>query len=236
MQPSFTGLNYLTSYPFVSEYKYFRDDFSKRYTITGRGLEIGGATGHASGFLKLFYPEIEIVTSDVAPINVLLAEEIAEFVGFETDYFVMADAERAPFLPNTFDFIFSSAMLHHLGDLPRALQKGHSLLKPNGLWYAINELSIGAIPRLLWNSRWGEKGRHSRLTGVHENSYTLEEWRTYFERAGFRIIDMHFHRDPNHKLRDWSRSLYYAVISKMPLAIIKMGIPCEVCYVLEKIS
>jgi SAM-dependent methyltransferase len=233
---TFTGLNYLTSYPFTSEYRYFRDDFSRRYTVTGRGLEIGGATGHASGFLKLFYPHIEIVTSDVAPINILLAEEIAEFVGFETDYFVMADAERLPFLLNTFDFIFSSGMLHHLGDLQQALQKGYTVLKPHGLWYIINELSIGTIPRMLWNSRWCEKGRHARLTGVHENSYTLKEWRTYFERAGFSIRDMYFHRNPNHKLRDWLRSFYYAVVSRMPLTFIKMGVPCEVCYVLEKTS
>jgi len=227
--------NFLTSYWTTSNYRFFREHFSNRYDVCGRGLEIGGAKGQASGFLKLFYPDIEIITSDVAPYNIVMAEKFSQSIGFGIDYFVMADAERLPFLKNSFDFIFSSGMLHHLGDLERALKQGYSRLKPKGLWYIINELSIGTIPRLYWNSKWGEKGRQALRTGINENSYTLKEWTHYFEAAGFRIVETNFHRNPNHKLRDWSRAFYYAVISKLPVGLIRLGIPCEVGFVLEKL-
>jgi len=89
-------------------------------------------------------------------------------------------------------------MLHHLGNLERALQQGYSRLKPKGLWYIINELSIGTIPKLYWNSKWGEKDQQALRTGINENSYTLKEWTHYFEAAGFRIVETNFHRNPNH--------------------------------------
>jgi len=227
-------LNQITYYAFTSQYFYFRDDFSKQYALQGRGLEIGGAMGQLSGFVKLFYPETQMVTSDVAPFNITLGIDLADLLGFETNYFVMADAERLPFKPESFDFLCSSGMLHHLGNLPRALQKGYEVLKPGGRWYIINELAIGRMPRAIWNSHLGQKGRWADDTGIRENSYTLKEWRTFFESQGFGIVEQRFHRNPKHKLLSWPRSFYYALIARLPVWMIKMGIPSEVNFVLER--
>jgi ubiquinone/menaquinone biosynthesis C-methylase UbiE len=227
-------LNQITYYAFTSQYFYFRDDFSKRYQLEGRGLEIGGALGQMSGFIKLFYPATQMVTSDVAPFNLELGMELADLLGFETDYFVMADAERLPFKPETFDFICSSGMLHHLGNLPLALQKGRAVLRAGGRWYIINELGIGSLPRLIWNSQLGQKGRWADDTGIRENSYTLKEWQAFFRNQGFRIVEQRYHRNPKHKLLSWPRAFYYAVIARLPVWMIKLGIPSEVNFVLEK--
>lgn len=227
-------LNQITYYAFTSQYFYFRDDFSKRYRLEGRGLEIGGALGQMSGFIKLFYPATQMVTSDVAPFNLELGMELADLLGFETDYFVMADAERLPFKPETFDFICSSGMLHHLGNLPLALQKGRAVLRAGGRWYIINELGIGSLPRLIWNSQLGQKGRWADDTGIRENSYTLKEWQAFFSNQGFRIVEQRYHRNPKHKLLSWPRAFYYAVIAKLPVWMIELGIPSEVNFVLEK--
>ena len=175
-----------------------------------------------------------MVISDIAPINITSAEKLARFAGFGTDYFVLCDAEKLPFLPSSFDFLFSSAMLHHLGDLRRALRCGHTVLRPGGRWYVINELSIGTLPRLFWNSRWGAKGKWARQMKIHENSYTLPEWINFFENQNFTSEEMYFHRDPSHKLRDWTLSAYYALASRLPIPILKMGISCEVCFVLQR--
>jgi SAM-dependent methyltransferase len=227
-------LNQITYYAFTSQYFIFRDTFSKQYSLQGRGLEIGGAMGQLSGFVRLFYPNTQMVASDVAPFNLELGIELAELLGFETEYFVMADAERLPFQPESFDFICSSGMLHHLGNLPQALQHGRAALKPNGRWYSVNELAIGGLPRLIWNSRLGQKGRWADDTGIRENSYTLKEWQAFFKDQGFRIVDQRFHRNPKHKLLSWPRALYYALIARLPSGLIRMGIPCEVNFVLEK--
>jgi ubiquinone/menaquinone biosynthesis C-methylase UbiE len=231
---TFRMLNVTSYYAFTSQYFFFRDYFINRHQLHGRGLEIGGATGQCSGFIKLFYSDIEMITSDVAPVNMELAERLAERLQFETDYFVMADAENLPFAPGSFDFIFCSGMLHHLGNLRKALQAGYTLLKPEGRWYIVNELSIGTIPRAVWNSPWGSKGKWARKTGIRENSYTFKEWLRLFEEEEFKVVDIHFHTNPRHKLVSWSRAAYYALISKLPSMLLRAGIPCEVNFVLEK--
>jgi ubiquinone/menaquinone biosynthesis C-methylase UbiE len=223
-----------TGYPFASQFLFFRDDFVKRHKLEGRGLELGGATGHQSGFIKLFFPETEMVTSDVAPINMEIGEQLDSLLGFGIDYFVTCDAERLPFVPNSFDFVVSSALLHHLGDLKVGLERAYTVLKPGGRWYIVNELSIGALPRLFWNSRWASKGKAARALGIHENSYTLKEWRRFFLAQNFEIVEMYFHRNPGHKLLNWSNAAYYTALSKLPVGLLKAGLPCEVCFVLEK--
>jgi len=190
--------NRITYYGFPSNYLFMRDEFATRYQLHGRGLEIGGAAGHSGGFIRFFYPNTQIVTSDIAPFNIEVAEELARFLGFETEYFVMANAEQLPFQPNSFDFLFSSGMLHHIGDLPRALLQGWRTLKPGGRWYIINELAISGLPRRFWNSRYGLKGQQALQTGVRENSYSLAEWHQFFNQAGWRVLETHFVRDPKY--------------------------------------
>ena len=231
---TFQLLNILCYHTVTSQYFFFRDFFSRKHQLKGRGLEIGGGTGQASGFIKLFYPGTEMVTSDVAPVNMHLAQEMAVRLCLGTDYFVMADAERLPFAKHSFDFLFCSSMLHHLGNLDRALQQGRSVLRDGGTWYVINELSLGAALRLYWNSSLGTKGKLGRLWRVHENSYTFREWTSAFERNGLAVVDVHFPRNPKHKLLNWQRGLYYVVLSHLPVGLLRMGVPCEVNFVLRK--
>jgi SAM-dependent methyltransferase len=229
----FQLLNVLTYYAFPAQYIFFRECFVKRYHLGGRGLELGGATGESSGFIKLFYPETQMVTTDVAPVNVTLALQMADLLRFGTDYFVMADAERLPFRPSSFDFIFSSGMLHHLGNIERGLQQGYEVLKPGGHWYIVGEPSIAAPFRLFWNSRWGAGGRQSRATGVREKSYALQDWEVFFQRQRFRMVDLWFRRDPELAM-SWPYAMYYTIIGRLPVKLLKMGIPCSVGFVLEK--
>ncbi len=228
-------LNLLTSYWLSSQYLYFRDCFAKKHTLHGRGLEIGAGTGHESGFIKIFFPDTQMAASDVAPVNIELAEELAQHVGFSTDYFVACDAERLPFLPSTYDFVFSSGVLHHVGDVRSAIRQVHRVLRPGGLWYVVGEISMGRLLRLFWLSRFGEQGRVSREWGIRENNYTYKQWRTFFVEGGFAVKECSFHRDPAHKMLSLSRVLYYRLASRLPDFLFKVGLPSELCFVLEKV-
>jgi SAM-dependent methyltransferase len=226
--------NRITYYAFSSNYLFIRDEFTPRYALKGRGLELGGAAGHSSGFIRFFYPGTQMITSDVAPFNVRAAEALADLVDFNTDYFITANAEKLPFQPGSFDFIFSSGMLHHIGDLPRALLQGWRVLKPGGRWYIINELAIDGLPRWFWNSRFGLKGKQAIQTGVRENSYSLAEWNQFFDQAGLRVVETRFIRNPKYKMESWPRAAYYALLGHLPVGLIRLGLPCEVNFVLEK--
>lgn len=229
-------LNILTSYWITSQYFFFRDHFAKRYELRGRGLEIGAGAGAASAFIKLFFPKTQMVASDVAHVNIELAEELAASLGFDTDYFVACDAERLPFITDAFDFLFSSAVLHHLGDLPSAIRQAHRVLRAGGLWYAMSEISMGVLPRRLWLSRFGEQGKVTREWGIRETNYPYRQWRAFFEQGGFLMREVFFHRDPAHKLLSWSHALYYQMASRLPEFVFKAGMPSEVCFVLEKVQ
>ena len=236
-EPAQRRLDYLqtlSDYEWSAQFQFCVSDFATRFSLSGLGLELGGATCHLSGFIKTAYPSVEMIATDVAPVNIRRALELSNFLGFGTDLFALADASRLPFKPNTFDFIVSSGMLHHIGDLPRALKMGYDALKPGGRWYALNELSIGSIPRLYWNSRFGAKGKWARQAGIHEYSYTYKEWKKLFQDACFNLSDVIFHRNPQHKLKTWRLSAYYAFISKLPQCMLRMGIPSEINFVLEK--
>ncbi|MFH1377965.1 MAG: class I SAM-dependent methyltransferase [Planctomycetota bacterium] len=224
----------LSDYEWSAQFQFFISDFTSRYSLSGRGIELGGATCHLSGFIKTVYPSVEMIATDVAPINIRRARALSEFLGFDTDLFALADASHLPFKAGSFDFIVTSGMLHHIGDLPRALRMGYDALKPGGRWYALNELSIGSLPRIYWNSRFGAKGKWARQAGIHEYSYTYKEWLKLFREAGFDVVDILFHRNPRHKLKTWKLSAYYAFISKLPAFMLRLGVPCEINFVLEK--
>jgi hypothetical protein len=81
-------------------------------------------------------------------------------------------------------------------------------------------------PRAKWGGLWR----------VHENSYTFKEWTTYFKEEGLEVVDIHFPRNTKHKLLNWQRALHYAGLSRLPERLLRMGIPCEVNFVLQKID
>ncbi len=72
------------------------------------------------------------------------------------------------------------------------------------------------------------------MAGIRENSYTYNEWLRFLEAANFTIADVRFHTNPQHKLLTWSHAAYYAFVSRLPPVVLKLGIPCEVNFVLEK--
>lgn len=228
-------LNQIAYYDFYSQYSFFRDEFVQRSRLDGCGLELGGAAGQASGFIKLFYPDTRVVMTDIAPINMQFAVNLARHMEFTTDCFVSANVECLPFLDKSFDFVFSSGMLHHIGELSQALQQVHAVLKDGGFWYVLNEPAVGAWLRPLVDSAIGPAGRQARLANVRENSYTWQEWRKFFRDAGFDIVQHYWHRNPAHKLESWWRATYYAMISHLPQVMLEWGVPCEINFVLCKV-
>jgi ubiquinone/menaquinone biosynthesis C-methylase UbiE len=228
-------LNILTSYWVTSQYFFMRDHFAKRYRLRGRGLELGAGPGHASSFINLLYPETQMVTSDVAPVNMELAEDLARRLDLGADYFVVCDAAHLPFVAGAFDFIYSSAMLHHLVDIPSAVRQAGRVLRPGGVWYAVSEIAMGTVMRRMWLSRFGEQGRVSRTLGIRENNYTYRQWHAFFEQNGFQVLESTFHRDPAHHLLSWSRALYYTLAARLPEFLFRAGVPSELGFVLRKV-
>jgi ubiquinone/menaquinone biosynthesis C-methylase UbiE len=126
-----------------------------------RALEIGAGTGYFTINL-LRQGVIERATAtDISPGMLgrlaATAEELA--VDVET---VRADAERLPFADGSFDLVFGHAVLHHVPDLPAAMDEFRRVLAPGGTIAFMGEPSrhgdrlamtpkrVGAIVAPVW--------------------------------------------------------------------------------------
>jgi len=102
-------------------FKQFGDLLSQGTSVKRTVLIIGGRiTGNGMSILYL-YPDIEIISSDIA-------------FGPRTQ--LICDAHDIPFPDNFFDGVVIQAVLEHVIDPQRVVDEIYRVLKPNGIVYA----------------------------------------------------------------------------------------------------
>ena len=114
---------YFEFYPFLKKY------IDKAITNGGHVLEIGLGYGSVGNYIarnKLVYSGLDI--SD-APVNMMNTR--LEFDKIEGQS-IVGSALDIPFNKETFDSVVSIGCLHHTGNLQRAIDEVHRVLKPGG--------------------------------------------------------------------------------------------------------
>lgn len=96
-------------------------------------LEAGCGVGAQTLILAAKNPEAHIVSMDISPDSLALAERRAGAQGVTNVRFVQGDLYNPPFPENSFDRIFLCFVLEHLPDVPGALQRLRRLLRPDGV-------------------------------------------------------------------------------------------------------
>ena len=97
-------------------------------------LEMGCTVGNSLVAVSRAFPEAECTGIDVGASLLRYAHARAARLGVPL-HFVQANAERTDFPDNSFDFVYSSAMLHETSAkaLPRILAECHRVLRPGGV-------------------------------------------------------------------------------------------------------
>jgi SAM-dependent methyltransferase len=113
----------------------------------GQALEIGAGSGAMAAQLLTRYPALSLVISDYDAGMIKTAREGVSAFG-ERVAVLRADAVRLPFSDDRFDLVFSFAMLHHVGDWPRAVREAMRVLRPGGSFIGYDPLE-GPLTRLL---------------------------------------------------------------------------------------
>lgn len=93
---------------------------------------------------------------------------------------IAADMRLLPFQNNSFDIVLVNAALHHSSNLLKTLQEINRVLSPNGQLIILNEPSTG-----WFGGTERDQLSRDRQVGFSENRYTLQEWITNFNKAGF---------------------------------------------------
>lgn len=92
----------------------------------------------------------------------------------------LGDMNELPFRDGAFDLVLMSATTHHSPDLDRTIREVHRVLEPGGAAIIISDPLRG------WLKGLGKVGpRPARHTMIHENEYSIWEYRKLFAECGF---------------------------------------------------
>lgn len=152
----------------------------------GRVLEIGAGACWFSAELSKLPKVVEVVATDFSPkLLKELAPRVFTLLNARTSKITRmpADFHKLDFPANYFDFVVCSAVLHHAVNMVTVLKEARRVLRPGGQFIAIRE---PVWPLVKLKSR-SETQRKLIEAGVNEHLYNLEEYREFFERAGFKL-------------------------------------------------
>lgn len=204
----------------------FYEQVLPKLKLQGRVLEIGNGTGWLSSLIKLEFPKIYSVATDVSHSALLKGIQVNEFLHAKTDQFVTCKAEQLPFENNFFDYVIGSAVLHHT-NLEKALPEIFRVLKNGGSYIGVWELAIPRTLGVFWGSRFGLAGRTEKDKGVKEGNYGLGQWMKFFNNAGFKEVTFNLEKDPNYKHYHWFINLYYKAIEGLPESFVRRCLACN---------
>ena len=147
---------------------------------TDHALDVSTGGGHTALALA---PHVgRMVASDLTPRMLAAARAHLTAQGAANVDYVIADAERLPFLDETFDLVTVRIAPHHYPDAARAAREMARVLKRGGRLVFIDNIAPDdpALDHLL--NDW-----ERRRDPSHIRSHTLAEWRDYIVQAGLRL-------------------------------------------------
>jgi ubiquinone/menaquinone biosynthesis C-methylase UbiE len=148
----------------------------------GRILEIGAGGAWLSAELSKQPRVVEIVATDFsqrllqeqAPkVFALLKANVAKITRTPGDF------HQLDFPSNYFDFVVSSAVLHHADNIVQVLCEAKRVLKPGGRFVAIRE-QVWPLVKIKSRAKMIEK---LVATGVNERFHTLADYKEFFRQA-----------------------------------------------------
>ena len=151
-----------------------------------RGLDLGGGIGWAAR--RFAEAGAEMVLSDFNDQDVsgLRGARVYLDGGVLFDR-IHADAEALPFADGQFDFVFCSALLHHLVDPSRCLAGAARALRPGGALVAIKEAFCPFWMRRRRALHDCEQAAHYIDQGINEQVFGHGQYRRMFAAAGLRF-------------------------------------------------
>lgn len=148
----------------------------------GRILEIGAGGAWLSAELSKLPTVVEVIAVDAS--SQLLKErapKVFNLVHAHTAKITRmpGDFHKLDFPTNHFDFVVSSAVLHHAANIVQVLREAKRVLKPGGQFVAIRE-PVWPLVKIKSRSKMLAK---LVSTGINERFYTLSDYREFFKQA-----------------------------------------------------
>lgn len=143
-------------------------------------LDVSTGGGHTA--LTLAPHVARVVASDLTPRMLAVARAHITAQGATNVDYVIADAERLPFLDESFDLVTVRIAPHHYPDAGRAVREMARVVKRGGRVVIIDNI---APPNPTLDALLNDWER--RRDPSHLRSHTQAEWRDFITQAGLRL-------------------------------------------------
>lgn len=147
---------------------------------TDTALDVSTGGGHTA--LALAPHIARMVASDLTPRMLATARAHLTAQGAANVEYVIADAERLPFLDETFDLVTVRIAPHHYPDAGRAVREMARVLKRGGRIVLIDNIAPADLALDALLNDW-----ERRRDPSHLRSHTQAEWRDFVDAAGLRL-------------------------------------------------
>jgi ubiquinone/menaquinone biosynthesis C-methylase UbiE/catechol 2,3-dioxygenase-like lactoylglutathione lyase family enzyme len=147
---------------------------------TDRALDISTGGGHTALAIA---PHVQsVAVSDLTPRMLATARTFLASQGVTNATYVIADAERLPFLDASFDLVTVRIAPHHYADALRAAREMARVLTPGGRLLFIDNIAPEdpELDRIM--NDW-----ERRRDPSHVRAYTETEWRAMLAEAGLTV-------------------------------------------------
>lgn len=146
-------------------------------------LDVSTGGGHTA--LALARQAGRVVASDLTPRMLAAARRFIQGSGLTNVDYVVADAERLPFLDATFSIVTVRIAPHHYADVRAAVREMARVLTAGGRLVLVDNIAPEdpALDRHV--NDWDKRRDPS-----HVRAYTASEWRAFLAGAGLRITDL----------------------------------------------
>jgi ubiquinone/menaquinone biosynthesis C-methylase UbiE len=171
---------------------------------TDLALDVSTGGGHTA--LALAPHVARITASDITPRMLAAARAFLAEKGVKNADFVVADAERLPFLDATFDLVTVRIAPHHYADAVRAVAEMARVLVPGGRLVVNDNIAPDdpALDAVL--DDW-----ERRRDPSHVRAYTIAEWERFLAATGLTVARIETGRK-THPFEAWARR------TRMPVA------------------
>jgi ubiquinone/menaquinone biosynthesis C-methylase UbiE/catechol 2,3-dioxygenase-like lactoylglutathione lyase family enzyme len=163
---------------------------------TDRTLDVSTGGGHTA--LALAPRVARVTASDLTPRMLAAARAFLTEKGVTNAEFVVADAERLPFLDAAFELVTVRIAPHHYADATRAVAEMARVLVPGGRLAVIDNIAPDDPELDAVLNDW-----ERRRDPSHVRAYTVAEWQRFLAAAGLEVRQMETGRKA-HPFASWA--------------------------------
>jgi ubiquinone/menaquinone biosynthesis C-methylase UbiE/catechol 2,3-dioxygenase-like lactoylglutathione lyase family enzyme len=188
-------------------------------SLSDRALDVSTGGGHTA--LALAFHVAHMTASDLTPRMLAAARDFLTASGVFNASYVIADAERLPFLDASFDLVTVRIAPHHYASLPTAVREMARVLKPGGRLVMVDNIAPDnpMLDELL--NRW-EKWRDPS----HVREYTVGEWQSHLASAGLEITTVEIQRKA-HEFAPWVERMQMGEAERAALEADMLAAPAD---------